>query len=48
MRWGVFRDMRIDIDSILPVEVAGSVLFSKSTKFNDLFEDVKRKFEVLE
>ncbi|KAL4064460.1 hypothetical protein J3A83DRAFT_4167783 [Scleroderma citrinum] len=34
--------------SISPVQVSGHVLFSKSTKFNDLPDDVKKKFEALD
>ncbi|KAI5992077.1 hypothetical protein EDD15DRAFT_1026644 [Pisolithus albus] len=34
--------------SISPVQPTGQVLFSKSTKFNDLPEDIKKKFEALD
>lgn len=34
--------------SISPVQVTGPALFSKSTKFNDLPDDVKKKFEALD
>lgn len=34
--------------SISPVQGTGPILFSKTTKFNDLSEDVKKRFEALE
>ncbi|KIK24076.1 hypothetical protein PISMIDRAFT_678578 [Pisolithus microcarpus 441] len=34
--------------SISPVQPTGQVLFSKSTKFNDLPEDIRKKFEALD
>lgn len=34
--------------SISPVQPTGQVLFSRSTKFNDLPEDIKKKFEALD
>ncbi|KAG9314825.1 hypothetical protein JVU11DRAFT_3918 [Chiua virens] len=34
--------------SISPIQPTGSVLFSKATKFNDLPEEIRRKFESLD